>query len=914
MKRIVVIFLSLFLISIGGFAQKSGVKGILTDAVTSEPLIGATVSAGATKAVATNLDGNYFLGLEDGDYTITISYVGYTPVEKKIAIKGNTITLNYALETKVLKELEIVADIAIARKTPVAFSNITPQKIQEQLGTQDLPMVLNSTPGVYATQRGGGDGDARISIRGFNSQNVMVLLDGIPMNDMHNGRVFWSNWFGLDNQTKAIQVQRGLGASKLAIPSIGGTMNILTSGIEANRRFVVKQEFGNNNNLRTTLSLNSGKLKGNWSINSAISYGKNDGWVDNLNSERFFYYLKVEKKLGKHNLSLSGFGAPQTSAQRGFVTTPVFTYSLSDAQKLGMDTVGNVKYSYNRRYNPTWGYLRRKESGKKNEQEVYRTNINQYHKPVISLRDFWNVNDKFYITNMAYASFGSGYGTQLQSNADLVSGNSNGELDIQKEYDKNYNATPGTAASIAPGLRKSENFLRKNFNEHAWYGTLSTFSYNPSRKLEISGGFDLRYFEGKVYSKLDDLLGGDYVDISPDLNADPKIPKYKGDIIQQNLKRNIGWSGLFGMAEYKAGWWTAFLNVSGSYSGYQQTNYFLKKTLAVGDTTLSIGYNDIINYNGVNYDRNSEGLVNNTTEIQYLKGGVVKGGMNFNITEKQNVFFNLGYFSRAPLMDFVIASNNKIVQGVKNEEIQSFELGYNYKSQMFSANLNGYYTIWNNRPVRVTLSDPANPGDPISSYASGMSALHKGIEFDCAFKPIEVLTFEGMVSLGDWEWTKPATAVLFDQVGNEVARAKFDPTGVKVGDAAQFTYASSVRYEPFKGLYIKPQFNYFSRNYANYSPEALVITNNANNFGPNIGRQSWRMPDYAMLDLSCGYSFFNNKNKYDFRASVMNLLDSFYITDAQDNGYGTGQTFSVNSANVNVGLGRRWVFSVTATF
>ena len=248
MNRIIQLFLCVFLISTATFAQKTGVKGILTDAVTSEPLIGATVSAGATKAIATDLDGNYFLSLEDGNYTITISYVGYTPIEKNIAIKGNTITLNYALESKVLKEVEIVADIAIARKTPVAFSNITPQKIQEQLGTQDLPMVLNSTPGVYATQRGGGDGDARISIRGFNSQNVMVLLDGIPMNDMHNGRVFWSNWFGLDNQTKAIQVQRGLGASKLAIPSIGGTMNILTSGIEANRRFVVKQEFGNNNN------------------------------------------------------------------------------------------------------------------------------------------------------------------------------------------------------------------------------------------------------------------------------------------------------------------------------------------------------------------------------------------------------------------------------------------------------------------------------------------------------------------------------------------------------------------------------------------------------------------------------------------------------------------------------------------
>jgi hypothetical protein len=146
------------------FAQKSGIKGTLTDAITGEPLIGATVSAGNAKAAATDLDGNYFLKLDDGDYTITISYVGYKPIEKKVSIKGNTVTLNSPLETKVLQEVEIVADIAIARKTPVAFSNITPQKIQEQLGTQDLPMILNSTPGVYATQRGGGDGDARISI------------------------------------------------------------------------------------------------------------------------------------------------------------------------------------------------------------------------------------------------------------------------------------------------------------------------------------------------------------------------------------------------------------------------------------------------------------------------------------------------------------------------------------------------------------------------------------------------------------------------------------------------------------------------------------------------------------------------------------------------------------------------------
>ena len=915
------VFCALFILLFSttfAFAQKSGVKGILTDAITGEPLIGATVSAGNAKAVATDLDGNYFLKLEDGDYTITISYVGYNPIEKKVTIKGNTVTLNSPLETKVLQEVEIVADIAIARKTPVAFSNITPQKIQEQLGTQDLPMILNSTPGVYATQRGGGDGDARISIRGFNSQNVMVLLDGIPMNDMHNGRVFWNNWFGLDNQTKAIQVQRGLGASKLAIPAIGGTMNILTSGIEVNRRFIIKQEFGNNNNLRTTLSYNSGKLKGNWSISSALSYGKNDGWVDNLNSERLFYYLKVEKQLGKHNLSLSAFGAPQTSAQRNFVTTPVLTYSLSEAQKLGLDTTGRSQFSFGRRYNPSWGYLRRKEPGKSNEQEIFRTNINQYHKPVMSIRDFWTVNEKFYITNMAYASFGSGYGTQLIGTPAIIAGNTNGVMDIQKAYDENYYSTPGAPGTIGEGLKKSNTYLRKNFNDHAWYGTLSTFSYNPTNKLEISGGFDMRFFQGRVYSKVDDLLGGDYATTGNSLvrsqNEDPTLLLKKDAVIQQNIRRNIGWTGLFGMAEYKGGWWTAFLNVRGSYSGYQQTNYFNKKILQLGDTTLNIGYNDKVVYRGVTYDRNSDGLKHDETEIQYLKGGVVKGGMNFNVDEKQNVFFNLGYFSRAPLMSFVIAPSNRIVQGVKNEEIQSMEVGYNIKSSIFSANLNAYYTLWNNRPVSVSLADPANPTEVFSSYATGMAALHKGVELDFALRPIRVLTFEGMVSLGDWEWVKPATAVLFDPAGNEVARAQFDPTGVKVGDAAQFTYAASLRYEPIKGVYIKPQFNYFSRNYANFTPEALVITDAANNFGPNIGRQSWRLPDYYMMDISLGYSLFNNNHKYDFRASVLNILDSFYITDAQDNGFGTDQNFNAPSANVNVGLGRRWVFSVTATF
>ncbi|NDC42949.1 MAG: hypothetical protein EBZ77_15590 [Chitinophagia bacterium] len=124
----------LWLLSGTALAQKGGVKGKLTDEVTGEGLIGATISAGSTKAVATDVDGNFELKLEDGDYTIKITYVGYEPIEKTVSIKGKFIEIIAPLKTKTLREVEIVADIAVARKTPVAFTNITPLKIQEQLG------------------------------------------------------------------------------------------------------------------------------------------------------------------------------------------------------------------------------------------------------------------------------------------------------------------------------------------------------------------------------------------------------------------------------------------------------------------------------------------------------------------------------------------------------------------------------------------------------------------------------------------------------------------------------------------------------------------------------------------------------------------------------------------------------------
>ena len=59
---------------------------------------------------------------------------------------------------------------------------------------------MNKTPGVYATKQGGGYGDSRISLRGFDQRNTSFLINGQPVNDMENGWVYWSNWQGVNRR------------------------------------------------------------------------------------------------------------------------------------------------------------------------------------------------------------------------------------------------------------------------------------------------------------------------------------------------------------------------------------------------------------------------------------------------------------------------------------------------------------------------------------------------------------------------------------------------------------------------------------------------------------------------------------------------------------------------------------------
>lgn len=903
--------LLLFIIAFSTQAQKATVSGKVIDNVTKQPVPGAKITLTNTLRAKSDFDGNYSISdVPYGNYTMVVTMLSFDTTNYEIKVDQEEINFDILLGgSQELEEVEVIASLAIDRKTPVAVTTLGKKEITEELGSQDLPMVLNSKPGVHATQTGGGDGDARITIRGFSQRNVGVMIDGVPVNDMENGWVYWSNWFGLDAITGQIQVQRGLGATKLAMPSVGGTMNILTQNTGGKREIKLNQEYGTGNFLRTSLSYKSGTLKNGWGILFSGSYKQGDGWVDGLFTQGAFYYLKVQKRMGDHVLSLSGFGAPQQHGQRSY-SQPIEYWDADYAKKVGIpDSLIDPVRDRGIRFNEHWGY--RTIDGK---EEAFAERRNYYHKPQITLKDFWKVNKKLSWSNMAYMSIGRGGGQRYFNSASTIIRDSSGLIDWdQIVYNNQYKTLFGQTYSTAdpayhPTLLKSSQILSASVNNHFWVGGLSQFDYEVNSDWKVAGGLDYRYYKGSHYTEVVDLLGGDYFINDSDENASTPMKvvgdKIAGQDYQHDRVGLVQWGGGFGQAEYSKGRWSAFVNTSVVANFYKGIDYFRKKQLHLADTTLEIGYNDTVTYNGQTYDRNSEGLEYNQTDWASRAGFTFKTGANFNVTEKSNVFMNVGYLNRTPQFSNVIDNTrNKIFDNLVNEKIIAAELGYGFRSKKVSLNVNAYYTRWENRPLPFGLSipDPLDPTEFISVNVPGMDALHMGAETDIAYVITKRLTLEGMISIGDWKWASAEDVVIYDDT------ISFDARGVHVGDAAQSTYAASLRYGFGKGGYVKLKYTYFDRYFSDFDPNSLT--------GPTAGTDSWQIPGYGLLSVHAGYRWKFENSSLNLRGNLFNALNTLYISDARNNYHLDGsKDFDANSATVFIGQGIRFNVSLGYQF
>ena len=365
------------------------------------------------------------------------------------------------------------------------------------------------------------------------------------------------------------------------------------------------------------------------------------------------------------------------------------------------------------------------------------------------------------------------------------------------------------------------------------------------------------------------------------------------------------------------------------FLAYKRIDYFKKKDLVLEDTTYNeaLGTSTIfidgkkqltydeIHHNGKVYTALSKEAQYASTDWKWIRGYTVKTGANLNLDEYNNVFFNTGYISKAPKFNNIYTNSNALQAYIRNEKVKAIEGGYSYRSSLFSANVNAYYTAWENKPAYIN----ETIGGIRYSDVVPMNALHKGVEIDLSYKFNQKLSLEGLLSLGDWRWTSGGEAILLDYDNNAPSVAlghtnsdtlRYDADGVHVGDAAQTQYGLSIRYEPTHNSYIKIRGTYFDDYYSDFDAGTLK--------GDHSGRESWVIPSYQLVDLHCGYAFkLSDKNKLDIRLSVLNLLDEMYISDAQNNdSYNTPPQydFDAKSASVFFGLGRRFNLSAKFSF
>jgi len=756
------------LFSIATYAQGT-IKGVVVDDETNEALIGASVVLeGTTIGTVTDIDGTFSLSVKTSDLKILVSFIGYTTQTVSATVSNGQTkdlgTIKLKSDAVGINEVMVLASVAINRETPVAVSNIPAELIRTKLGTQEFPEILKSTPGVYATKSGGGFGDGRVNLRGFESENVAVMINGIPVNDMENGWVYWSNWAGLSDVTRTMQVQRGLGASKVAVPSIGGTINVITQTTDTEQGGDFFTGFGNDGYKKIGATLSTGLMDNGFAVTGSFSKTSGNGYVDGTEFDGFNYFINISKKIGENqSISLSSFGAKQVHGQR--------------QNKSLISTYRNAESDY--RFNPDWGI----KNGK-----VTHVEDNFYFKPLTSLNHYWTITPNTTLSTSLYASWGTGGGGGRggeNSLFDVRLGGSDQPMDLDNIVDVNR----------ASGANGAVSWLRASHNDHSWYGAISSLNTNINDNLSFVGGIDLRTYTGHHYYEVTDLMGADYIYNDDDIN-DPNRALKVGDKYNYYDDGIVGWEGLFGQLEYSNDVLSGFVSASVSNTSYKRKDYFLyldSDPLQESDKYNFLGY-------------------------------MVKGGANYNLNEHHNVFANIGYFEKAAGFDavFLNYNNEDVNEDAENQKIFSVELGYGFMTKNFKADVNIYRTAWNDRTF--TKFYTGTNGTAIYLNMLGVNALHQGVEVDAKWDLTNKLKLTGMLSVGDWRWADNVKDVqVYDEDQNPIGSPiNLYIKDMKVSDAAQTTGFLGLEYQLLSKSYISIDYFYFADYYADFAPENVT--------------------------------------------------------------------------------------------
>lgn len=447
--------LAMMLVGIYAIAQAQ-ITGSVKDAETGEPLYGANVILNGTRTgtVADEAGEFELSNLKPGDYTLKVSYLGFTSLI--IDIQAPVRDLEIKLQPLAILAEEFIVSATRARETtPTTFQSITKEELAKNNFGQDLPFLLNHSPSVIThSDAGAGIGYTGMRIRGTDQTRINVTVNGIPINDAESHGVFWVNMPDFASSVDNMQIQRGVGTSTNGAATFGASINIQTDTRKDEAYAETENSFGSFNSRKHTVRVGSGLLNDRWAVDARLSRIASDGYVDRAFSDLQSYFVSGGYYGDKHVFKVNVFsGKEQTYQSWNGVPEPLL--------------------ESNRTYN-SYTYENETDNYKQDHYQFIYTG---------SLSDNWKVNGALHYTA------GEGYYEQFREDDDL----------------KDYNLP---AVDIGGRTIESTDIIRRRWLDNDFYGGVFSFNYvsdNGAWDVIFGGGtnrYDGYHFGEIIWARI----------------------------------------------------------------------------------------------------------------------------------------------------------------------------------------------------------------------------------------------------------------------------------------------------------------------------------------------------------------------------------------------------------------------------
>jgi len=876
------------------FAQETVFRGIVVDAKTQNPLSNVVVSIQNTAITKlSSRTGQFELHSPiEGEQLLLIRNQGCKDLLLKIHSKFGQIVY---LGTLQLEDL-------YSDETPAALITLLDTDLSDDSGSSDMTSgLLQSAKDAFMQASAFNWGQARFKVRGLDSENGTMMLNGMMMNKIYDGRPQWNNWGGLNNVLRNQEFSVGAAISNYTFGGVLGTQQIATRASLFRKGTQLTFSGSNTTYIgRAIGTYASGMDISGWAF--VVSAGKrwaNEGYFDGTNFNADSFFMSVEKKLSnKHSLNFTGFYTPNSRGKN--------SPNTNEATNL-----------MGEKYNSYWGF----QNGEKRNARV--KNIEE---PLLMLNHYFKIDEKTNLNSGIMYQFGK----IGNSNIDYQNANSPDPVYYRKMpsyfsslYAKDHGEFSGSftpdyenaekskeiflaspqidwSAMYLANQKPTESGYEPAQSHYALYEDRTddkTFALNSTLNTQINlnisfdGGFVYRNLKSHNFQYLLDLLGGNYF-----LDIDPF---YKGNLSQSDLlhpNRLVEKGDIYGYNyNFLANTFDVFTQFKFTYN---KTEFFFGQSYSMSNYQREGLYQ-----NGL-YPTNSLGKSENVI----FENFGFKGGFTYKISGKQWLFFNGSHLTRAPSLRNTFSNsrlNNSVVDGVESENVSSAEANYVYRSPKLKMRLTAYYTSIKNTSktsffYAEGIFDKGAGYDPTDAFVSQtLTKLDKkntGAEISCEYQISPTLKTVFAASYGNFVYTSnPDVTITNDaNLAKEGSQTTFDfgkayLKNYKQAGTPQQAYSLGLEYRDPKFWWLSTNINYLTDNYIDVSPilrTSQFYINPVNGFpfpeatserGNELLKQEKFSP-ITLLNISGGKSWRIYKKYIGLFASVNNVLNLMYKT------------------------------------